>query len=79
MGKTAIIASLVLANPASVKPVSDDEFAKLRTPAGQTRDYGVTVVIVNNTLVQQWADEVCYRGSNSVPWQLGTLATVLLS
>jgi hypothetical protein len=57
MGKTAVIAALVLANQASVKPVPDDAFAKLLTPEGTPRDFAVTVVIVNNTLVQQWAGE----------------------
>jgi hypothetical protein len=58
MGKTAVVAALVLANPANVKPVSDDAFGKLLTEQGTRHDFKVTVIIVNNTLVQQWADEL---------------------
>ena len=53
MGKTAVVAALILSNPATVKPISDEAFAKLMTEDGTPQKFGVTVVIVNNTLVQQ--------------------------
>ena len=55
MGKTAVVASLVLANPASFKPVSDDAFAKLLTSQGTPHKFPLTCIVVNNTIVRQCA------------------------
>ena len=52
------VAALIAANPATVKPVSDAQFAKLMTADGTPIKFKVTVIIVNNTLVQQWTDEL---------------------
>jgi hypothetical protein len=49
-----VIAALVLSNPAAnLKPVSDAAFKLLMSPNGATHKYKVTVVVVNNTLVEQ--------------------------
>lgn len=48
MGKTAVVTALVLARPSTAKPRDD---------ASQLRLKG-TLVVCNNTLVQQWEDEV---------------------
>ena len=48
MGKTACITALVLARPSTAKP--RDDATQLRLKA--------TLVVCNNTLVQQWEDEV---------------------
>ena len=54
MGKTAVISSLILANPATnLKPVSDEAFVKLFDVDGTRHAYKLTICIVNNTLVQQ--------------------------
>jgi hypothetical protein len=53
-GKTCVIAALVLSNPAAnLKPVSDAAFKLLTSPDGATHKYKVTVIVVNNTLVEQ--------------------------
>ena len=57
MGKTAIVAALIAANPASVKPISDADFKKVTTTEGMQLKVKLTVVIVNNTLVRQGSDE----------------------
>ena len=57
MGKTAVVTALVLANPSTARPCEKDW--KARTTDGATRTkYKMTIVICNNTLVQQWEDEV---------------------
>ena len=48
MGKTAVVTALVLARPSTTKP--RDDAMQLRLKA--------TLVVCNNTLVQQWEDEV---------------------
>lgn len=54
MGKTAVIAALIQANPATdAKPVSDAAFNALLTADGVRHSFKLTVVLVNNTLVQQ--------------------------
>jgi hypothetical protein len=54
VGKTAVIAALILANPAAnIKPVNDADFRALLTERGTRHNFKVTVVIVNNTLLQQ--------------------------
>ena len=61
MGKTAICASLILANPSTTPPVSDARFARLTDPydpAVHPIPLKLTLIIVNNTLVRQWADEM---------------------
>ena len=60
MGKTAVCASLVLANPSKAKPVSDAEFKNLLNDGAPCHKYKATLIIVNNTLVQYKR-----RGSNS--------------
>ena len=57
MGKTAVCAALMLANPCKEKPVPDEAFAKLLEEKSD-HVYKLTIVIVNNTLVQQWYDEL---------------------
>ena len=62
MGKTMVCTSIILANPlASYKPVSDKRFAKLKSsfdPSVHPIPLKLTLIIVNNTLVKQWYDEV---------------------
>ena len=54
VGKTAVVAALILANPAtSIKPVNDADFRALLKDGGKRHNFKLTVVIVNNTLVQQ--------------------------
>ena len=71
MGKTAVVIASVLANPSTAKPVDDATFQRLlddikakrltakdaSMAAGQGTPYKTTLIIVNNTLVRQWADE----------------------
>ena len=62
MGKTCVCASLILANPCTDKPVSDARFKKLCAafdPKVHPVPLKLTLIIVNNTLVQQvrWASE----------------------
>jgi len=61
MGKTATVASLILSNPSSAERVKDAVFkAAMRGDGseGSIANYGLTLVITNHTLVQQWADEI---------------------
>ncbi len=60
MGKTACITSLVLAAPSKSRRPTDKQFQGMLDSSydGKPVRYKVTLVIVNNTLVQQWADEV---------------------
>ena len=58
MGKTAVVAALILANPATLKPVPDERFAKLLSDDGEQTKLKLTIIVVNNTIVQQWADEL---------------------
>jgi superfamily II DNA or RNA helicase len=59
MGKTAVVAALILANPATnLKPVPDERFAKLLSGDGEPTKLKLTIIVVNNTIVQQWADEL---------------------
>ena len=58
MGKTAVCAALILANPCTAKPVTDADFKTLLSSTGQEHTYKLTVIIVNNTLVMQWKDEL---------------------
>ena len=60
MGKTACITSLVLAAPSKSRRPTDKQFQGMLDSSydGEPVRYKVTLVIVNNTLVQQWADEV---------------------
>jgi hypothetical protein len=59
-GKTCVIAALVLSNPAAnLKPVSDAAFKLLTSPDGATHKYKVTVIVVNNTLVEQASSLGC--------------------
>ena len=60
MGKTAVVTALVLANPRDVKPISNAAFARLLDEAYNTPtlEFKATIVVVNNTLVKQWADEI---------------------
>ena len=70
MGKTLVVTSLVLAERATVKPISDAAFKRLYEPrpddfaasdpsSGPPKlHFKCTVVVVNNTLVQQWVDEL---------------------
>tara|TARA_B110001450_G_C17233529_1_gene324492 strand:+ start:14 stop:499 length:486 start_codon:yes stop_codon:yes gene_type:complete len=57
MGKTAVVTALVLANPSTSRP-SDDEWKARTTDGAAPAQYKMTIVICNNTLVQQWEDEV---------------------
>jgi hypothetical protein len=64
MGKTLVITSLVLAEPAkSLKPITEKAFRDFMQgkpapfPSAELA-FKCTLVIVNNTLVQQWADEI---------------------
>jgi hypothetical protein len=55
-----VCVSLILANPSSVARVSDARFAKLTShydPQHHPIPLKLTLIIVNNTLVRQWADE----------------------
>ena len=54
MGKTAIVTSLILANPSTAERVSDAAFKKAMSRGGSLADYPISLVITNNTLVQQW-------------------------
>ena len=54
MGKTAVVTSLILAGKSSAKPVPDAAFKKAMAGDGQLADYPISLVITNNTLVQQW-------------------------
>ena len=58
MGKTAVVTSLILANPSKAKSVPDKAFKGLLTDGGACHKYKVTLIVVNNTLVQQWEDEM---------------------
>lgn len=61
MGKTATVASLILSNPSSAERVSDSVFKSAMRAEGSGEaisNYGLTLVITNHTLVQQWADEI---------------------
>ena len=58
MGKTAVVTSLILANPSKAKSVPDKAFMGLLTGGGACHKYKVTLIVVNNTLVQQWEDEM---------------------
>ena len=61
MGKTAVCAALILAHKGrdKYKPVPDAAFKNLCDPDnGSEHTYGVTIVICNNTIVQQWVDEL---------------------
>ena len=62
MGKTAVCAALVLANPSTDCPVvNDTRFARLKGEFDNSVHpipLKLTLIIVNNTLVQQWADEL---------------------
>ena len=42
-----MVAALVAANPANVKPISDAEFAKMTTPQGRLTKLGLTVISVS--------------------------------
>jgi hypothetical protein len=57
MGKTAIVTSLVLAAKSNAQPVTDVAFKKAMAgdgSGGSLADYPISLVITNNTLVQQW-------------------------
>ena len=61
MGKTAVCAALILAHKGrdKYKPVPDAAFKNLCDPDnGSEHTYGMTIVICNNTIVQQWVDEL---------------------
>ena len=61
MGKTATVASLILSNPSSAERVKDAVFKAAMRGDGSGEpisNYGLTLVITNHTLVQQWADEL---------------------
>lgn len=60
MGKTAVVTSLILARPSQAKRVNNERFKKALNPEVKEApaDFRLTVVVVNNTLVQQWADEI---------------------
>ena len=63
MGKTMCCTALILANPCTSPPVSDARFAKMcgpYDPSVHPVPLKLTLIIVNNTLVQQWFDE-CKR------------------
>ncbi len=56
-----VCTALILANPSTEPRVSDAAFAKLLKefdPAVHPISLKLTLVIVNNTLVQQWHDEI---------------------
>jgi hypothetical protein len=56
-----VVTSLVLANPSTDAPVSDERFGKLLRefdPSVHPIPLKLTLIIVNNTLVQQWHDEI---------------------
>lgn len=60
MGKTVVCVSLILANPSGVARASDERFARLCgefDPGIHPIPLKLTLVIVNNTLVRQWANE----------------------
>jgi SNF2 family DNA or RNA helicase len=59
MGKTAVCAALILANPSTRPPVSDARFSRLLDefdPSVHPVPLKLTLIIVNNTLVRQWAE-----------------------
>ena len=59
-GKTAVVTSLVLANLSSAKRVPDAAFKKAMSgdgSGGELADYPISLIITNNTLVQQWHGE----------------------
>lgn len=59
MGKTAVVTALILANPSHAKRISDEQWAReAGGGAPASGEYKCTVVVVNNTLVKQWADEM---------------------
>jgi len=58
MGKTATVASLILSNPSPAERVKDAVFKAAMRGEGSIANYGLTLVITNHTLVQQWADEL---------------------
>ena len=58
---TAGCAARILAHKGAskYKPVPDAAFKNALNPAIQdTHSYGMTMIIVNNTIVQQWVDEL---------------------
>ena len=57
MGKTAVVTALVLANPSTARPCDAEWNARNEDDAPLAK-YKLTIVICNNTLVQQWEDEV---------------------
>jgi len=61
MGKTLVCTALVLAAPAKVKAVTDTQFRKIHDdgpPNHLPIKIKATLIIVNNTLVGQWKDEI---------------------
>ena len=59
MGKTAVVAALILDNPSTAKRISDEAWAReAKDGAPAPGEYKCTVVVVNNTLVQQTASTV---------------------
>ena len=52
-GKTAVVTALVLAAPAKdIKPMSEAQQTALVKGQGEPRRVGLTLVVVNNTLVR---------------------------
>ena len=78
MGKTAVVAALILDNPSTAKRISDEAWAReAKEGAPAPGEYKCTVVVVNNTLVQQTASTVNApsRWCHSLPsWPPGTHA-----
>ena len=67
MGKTMVCTALVLANPCTDPPVSNERFNKLLTGYDASIHpipLKLTLIIVNNTLVQQWYDEITQHAPN---------------
>jgi hypothetical protein len=53
LGKTAVVTALVLAAPAKdIKPMSEAQQTALVKGQGEPRRVGLTLVVVNNTLVR---------------------------
>lgn len=66
-GKTAVVTSVVLANLSSATRVPDAAFKKAMSgdgSSGEPADYPISLIITNNTLVQQWHGE----GPPHCPW-----------